>query len=385
MIFLKTRKTATVKVACFQGSAGPAEYHLMMIPESQGSFLKQAEDLYQIYQETLRQLRLKMETAVFQRFFCSDLANQAEALQAAFFSCGKDTTLSAVSLVEQPPLPPARVALWAYHLADSQLVKTGSTNFLSLSRGKLSHHWLTGITAAGNSAYRQSWKVFRQCTRLLQKKGMTLPDNLIRTWLFVRDIDNNYQGLVAARKEFFATCGLTPETHFVASSGIGGGSSDRQALVTLDAYAISGIGKEQISYLSAPEHMSPTYLYGVTFERGTAVSYSDRKHVINSGTASIDRAGRILYPEDVQAQFERTLDNISALLSPAGATLKEVATFTGYVRDPADQKRISQAMEALFPETPFLILLAPVCRPGWLVELEGLAVIPASYPHLPSF
>jgi len=34
---------------------------------------------------------------------------------------------------------------------------------------------------------------------------------------------------------------------------------------------------------------------------------------------------------------------------------------------------------------PVQVVVAPVCRPGWLVEVEGLAIIPASNPDLPPF
>ena len=37
------------------------------------------------------------------------------------------------------------------------------------------------------------------------------------------------------------------------------------------------------------EDVNRTYEYGVTFERGTAVTYGDRRHVFIAGTASIDR------------------------------------------------------------------------------------------------
>ena len=47
----------------------------------------------------------------------------------------------------------------------------------------------------------------------------------------------------------------------------------------LDAYAVDGLQAEQIRFLHAPEYLNPTYEYGVTFERGTAVEYGDRKQI----------------------------------------------------------------------------------------------------------
>jgi enamine deaminase RidA (YjgF/YER057c/UK114 family) len=214
---------------------------------------------------------------------------------------------------------------------------------------------------------------------------MTLADNLIRTWLFVQNIDANYQGMVAARKEFFAEHGLTPETHFVASTGIEGTSANPASKILLDTYAIGGVRQEQIKYLSALDHLSPTHLYGVTFERGTSIAYRDRKHIFLSGTASIDHQGKILYEGNLSGQIDRTVENVEALLKPAGATLKDMCVLIAYVRDPGDQAFVWKQIRERFGDIPMDVIVAPVCRPGWLVEIEGMAIIPASTPELPAF
>ena len=61
----------------------------------------------------------------------------------------------------------------------------------------------------------------------------------------------------------------------------------------MDTYAVKGLQPGQIQFLYAPTHLNPTYEYGVTFERGTAVTYGDRKQIFISGTASIDNKGEI--------------------------------------------------------------------------------------------
>ena len=128
--------------------------------------------------------------------------------------------------------------------------------------------------------------------------------------------------MVDARAEFFADHGLTPDTHFIASTGIEGSTARPDAKVSMDAYAIAGVRPEQLSYLAAPDHLSPTHTYGVTFERATSVAYRDRNHIILSGTASIDPEGNILHPGDMPRQLDRTLENMEALLAKAGATLR---------------------------------------------------------------
>ncbi len=285
-----------------------------------------------------------------------------------------------MSWVRQHPAPPAKVSLWAYHVSDpvrTDKIKDGNT--LTMKRGGLSHHWTTGITSLNkNTSYEQTKCIFEKYNTILQRRGMSLADNVIRTWLFVQNIDANYHGMTEARKEFFAKHGLTQDTHFIASTGVEGDYINPAAMVTMDAYAISGIRQEQIKFLSAPDHLSPTYLYGVTFERATSIDYKDRKHIFISGTASIDRKGEILHPGDVSRQLERTLENTEALLKQAGATFKDMCVFIVYVRDPSDYIAAQQMMRKRFSDAPIDVVLARVCRPGWLIEVEGMAIIPVS-------
>jgi hypothetical protein len=64
-----------------------------------------------------------------------------------------------------------------------------------------------------------------------------LADNCVRTWFFVRDVDTQYAGMVRARRENFIQQGLTPSTHYIASTGIGGGPADTKALIQMGTYA----------------------------------------------------------------------------------------------------------------------------------------------------
>ena len=167
---------------------------------------------------------------------------------------------------------------------------------------------------------------------------------------------------------------LTEETHFIASTGIEGRYFDPMVFVTMDTYAVSGICPGQIRYLYAPEHLNRTYEYGVTFERGTAVTYGDRRHVFISGTASIDRYGEIVHAGDVIKQTSRMIENIEALLKEADATLNDIMQAVIYIRDTADYARVKRYIDEHHPSLPYIIVRAPVCRTGWLVEMECTAV-----------
>lgn len=219
----------------------------------------------------------------------------------------------------------------------------------------------------------------------LRSSGMTMADHVVRTWWYVQNIDADYQDLVDARREFFTARRLTADTHYIASTGIAGRHAEVAAKVALDSYAIHGLRPEQVEHLSAPDHLCPTHEYGVTFERATAVAYADRRHVFVSGTASIDRAGRIVRTGDTIGQLDRTLENIEALLGKAGANLGDLAVMLVYLRDPADGPLVEAALRERVGTVPFVLVEAAVCRPGWLVEIEGIAVVPTHRPELPPF
>jgi enamine deaminase RidA (YjgF/YER057c/UK114 family) len=381
---------ASVRLSRFRGASGVEEHHLVIQPAARGGVEAQLKALEAAYRSALAQQGLGGQTAVLRRFFCSDLANQREALASRPFSnpLAPDEPC-AISWVCQPPGLGAKVSLWAYHVRDpgGALERVNEDSALTLRRGRLAHHWKAGMTCpSAKAAYGQTQGVLEEYESFLRRHGMNLAENALRTWFFVQNIDADYQGLVKARREFFATRGLTADTHFIASTGVGGAHADVASQVALDAYAVSGLTPGQVRFLAAPDHLSPTHIYGVTFERGTAVSYRDRRQVILSGTASIDREGRIMHPGDVLRQLDRTLENMQALLAQAGAGLADMGVFIVYLRDlGGDHDVVQREMQARFGKAPMIIVAGAVCRPGWLIEIEGLAVVPADNPALPAF
>lgn len=378
-----------VKVSGFRSEGAASEYHLTIRPVHYGSAQEQLESIQKAYAKLLDTLSIGLDTAVFRRFACSDLPNQAEALEANCIS-NPDTESSAcaVSWICQPPRPPSKFALWAYHIVDPNgpLALSKKGPFVSLQRGRLEHHWITGLTATDcESPYSQCEGIFGKYLACLKETGQVLADEVIRTWFFAKDVDAHYQGIVDARNAVFARYGLGADTHTIASTGIEGGNADVKAKVTLDAYSIKGVEGRQIQFLEAPDYLSSTHRYGVLFERGVSIAYRDRKHIFISGTASIDRNGEILYPGDLFRQWERVLENMQALLEGAGASLEHLNVMIVYVRDPSECQRLNEWMLDRFPVTPFMVLTAPVCRSGWLVEIEGAASVKDRNPELPEF
>ena len=368
---------AGADVFCFDCGTDVREYHAMIqITDRRLPFAVQLEAVISAYDDLLN--RLPDTQAVFKRYFLSDAANQADDVVVA------DVTDCAKSIIQQAPLNGTKVALWVWLMTG---VQTGMTKsgLYEVRHGDFRHLFnASAHNLAANSEY-QMRLLFNEYVMQLAEEGCTLADNCIRTWLFVNDIDLNYGGVVRARNQVFFTQGLTQNTHFIASTGIGGRQQDPNVLSQMDNYAIAGVKPEQIHYLYAPTHLNRTSDYGVSFERGTYVDYADRRHVFISGTASINNKGEVMYAKDVEQQTRRMWENVEALLAEAECTYDDVCEMIVYLRDIADYDLVCALYQERFPGKPVVIVHAPVCRPGWLVEMECTAVKAIDKPELPKF
>ncbi len=113
--------------------------------------------------------------------------------------------------------------------------------------------------------------------------------------------------------------------------------------------------------------------------------YADRSHYFISGTASIDNEGVTLYPGHVLKQLNRTLENINSLLQAGEASLADMMYMIVYLRDPTDFDCVKEQLEKTLPLVPTIFVQAPVCRPEWLIEIEGVAIKAHDQPSYPLF
>ena len=362
----------------FDNGTAVKEYHVMIhVNSSRLPYTTQLEAVMNAY-NSLIDGPMKGAQAVFKRYFLSDAANQADEIIVS------DVTDCAKSIIQQAPLDGTKVALWVYLMTD---VQTGlsQSGLYEVRHGDFRHLWNgSAHNMAANSEY-QTRLLFNEYNMQLIEEGCTLEANCIRTWFFVNDVDLNYGGVVRARNQFFFTQGLTVHTHFIASTGIGGRQQDPNVLSQMDNYAIAGVKKEQIHYLYAPSHLNRTSDYGVSFERGTYVDYADRRQVFISGTASINNKGEVMYPKDIVKQTHRMWENVEALLAEADCTFDEVGEMVVYLRDTADYDLVKEMYEERFLGKPYVIVHAPVCRPGWLIEMECMAVKKIDKPEHAAF
>ena len=369
---------AIAKISQFDNGTEVREYHVMIrIDDAHLTFNEQLAAILDAYGQ-LREGELRGAEAVFKRYFLSDAANQQDAVLVA------DASECAKSVIQQAPLDGTKLALWVYMMTDVH-TRISKSGLYETAHGAFRHLWNgSAHNLAANTEY-QTRLLLNEYVMQLLEEGCKLSENCIRTWFFVNDVDLNYGGVVRARNNVFFTQDLTVHTHFIASTGIGGRQADINVLAQMDNYAIDGIRQEQITYLYAQTHLNRTSDYGVSFERGTRVDYADRRHVFISGTASINNKGEVMYRGDVRRQTHRMWENVEALLNEAGCSYDDVSEMVVYLRDTADYQVVSELYEERFADKPYVIVHAPVCRPGWLVEMECMAVKKVENPQFPAF
>ena len=344
--------------------------YIILSPEAKGSFNDRLNFLYLKLGNFLDAEKLENRTLQYCKVFLSDSQNQIKELEESLLyqEFLKGTNLT---IVEQTPLNGSKVSL---------LIKTTDDTTPILFHSLR----LTEEEAMGKDSYEQTHFLFNKYLQTIEGTDMTMERNLVRTWIYVTNIDVNYQGVVEARNDVFDQEGLTADTHYIASTGIGGATPVRHAAVAIDFLTVPNIKEEDKKYLQALEHLNPTHEYGVAFERGTRLtlpthtlhpegSQQFKQQYFISGTASIDKHGDVVYEGDIVRQTGRLLENIGALLKDGDATMNDIQYFIIYLRDISDYHTVDRLMQQFYPQIPRIIVEAKVCRPGWLIEMECIA------------
>jgi len=96
-----------------------------------------------------------------------------------------------------------------------------------------------------------------------------------------------------------------------------------------------------------------------------------------SGQAAIDAEGKVVGGDDMTAQADYIMDNITAILAAHGATLADVLNIRAYVTDMSRLSEYGKVRTARFTGTPPTVTTVEVSRlfvPGALIEVEIMAV-----------
>lgn len=127
-----------------------------------------------------------------------------------------------------------------------------------------------------------------------------------------------------------------------------------------------------IEHHLAPPGMTPGNGYS------HAVAASGRLVAI-AGQVAMDEHGSLVGPADPVAQVERVFENLQSALAVAGATFADVVKFGIFVTDisilPIIREVRDRHVDTAQPPASTAVQVAALFRPGYLVEIEALAVV----------
>lgn len=233
-----------------------------------------------------------------------------------------------------------------------------------------------GTLAAGRAA--QAEQMFQNAGAALAAHGFGWAQ-VVRTWIYFAHLLDWYGEFNQVRTAYYRRAGLgsdTPGAVFPASTGIQGRSLGEECFLDLLAVDTTACHHVTVHPLRKSARQEQAFRYGSAFSRGMAVELEGRKTVYVSGTASIDAQGATRHVGDAGAQGLDTLLSVAALLEEEGGGLEDICTATLYCKDREAFRAVQEALRLLrVPPVPWVCVLADVCRPELLVELDAVAVV----------
>ena len=208
-----------------------------------------------------------------------------------------------------------------------------------------------------------AYDMFAQARHALIDRGLAFSD-VVRTWIYVRDIARNRAAFEQGRNRFFGERGLE---RLPASTCVEGALVDGSTSLAMDLYAIAAHPAVAVSAI-AP---------GLTGQAVTVVE-PGRLSLYVSGTASpatpATLAGRddVVAPRDLQGQLDGVFRNVRSLLDQAGMTFADGMSAKAYLKHARDYPTFCEAARShgLADDVPATVVVADIGRPECLCEIE---------------
>jgi enamine deaminase RidA (YjgF/YER057c/UK114 family) len=129
----------------------------------------------------------------------------------------------------------------------------------------------------------------------------------------------------------------------------------------------------RIEHHLAPDGMAPGVGYShAVVARGTRV-------IAIAGQVAMDERGELVGPDDPRAQSEQVFENLRRALAAVGATFADVIKVSVFTTDisilPVVREVRDRFVDTDNPPASTAVQVAALFRPGYLLEIEALAVI----------
>lgn len=371
------------------------ELYLLCRPEAAAGrdVARQAESACRILDEALRAAgatpqHIAQETVFFANIR-EDLGTFRQVRRRILRQADTDSVAPASTFIEQPPLgsearleiaafavvprdPGAAPAwhLWGRSACDCDDCSRVDARLFVVGGHK--HLHAGNIYGASGSVFDEACSMFSSAQELLARAGMGF-EQVVRTWIYLRDIDRDYDDLNRARRRFFENTGIEVRP---ASTGIQGGPFPAEHSFSMGLYAIAAPEPLEVGVMTTPT-LNEAWTYGSDFSRGLRVAEANKTALYISGTASVDEDGRTAAVGDFAGQVERMLLNLSTLLQAQNASFADLLSAVTYLKNAADLPVLRRILcDRGLGDLPNALVRADVCRPGLLCEIEAVAALP---------
>lgn len=121
---------------------------------------------------------------------------------------------------------------------------------------------------------------------------------------------------------------------------------------------------------------------------GVAKPFANYSHVVTAagaqklvfcaGQVAADATGKVLPPDDFDAQAKMVMTNLEKALAAGGAKLSDVTKVTIYIVNPHDVPKARGILQTYFgvhPPASTLCVLRGLANPNFLVEIEAIAAV----------
>lgn len=378
-------------------------------PEAGHGLCDKLNDCYRQFSELIENNGLAKELTVKQSIFFA-ASSLPEYLQ------NKQKLVSCASLFF-PELPPTSIIsqapdngsvvleltlLEGVHPGELVTKETSGVRWSVFSRGSTRLVFAAGLNTEGNydDMLQQSTSSFELAGQILEAEGMSF-SNVVRQWNYIaqitKDIEvdgkssQHYQIFNDVRSKYYGTADF--ENGYPAATGIGmdwGGVVIDFVAVNPDAVQSVGI-KSPVqfdAYIYSKEVLAENCTVSdfcqttPKFERARLVNVCGAKWIFISGTAAIV-GQESEHQNSVEHQTEMTIDNIRRLISAENIRRFGIETVADptitylrvYVKYKADLEAVKQICCKHFTTIPLSFVVADVCRPELLLEIEGQAVL----------
>lgn len=371
---------------------------LMITPRGRGAFREQAREVLLAMRTILGKCPEPM-TITVQTVFLKDARDQAECKQLLAEFSGSNLPIT--NYVMQPPCCGAALALEAWAIGGKSVrVEHFGSHALAVAYDGVRWVYCAGLEPAVSlsGVHPQTLDALGRLRAALKQAGSSY-EHVVRTWFYLGDItepeagDQRYQELNRARTDFYrdirfhcsSLASNSAQSVYPASTGIGmvgrGLVASCLALETQrdDVFLLPLENPQQTPAYAYQAKYSPK---SPKFSRAVALGLGDYLTTWVSGTASIVNS-ESCHLGDPATQTEQTINNIERLISAenfvrhglkgAGASLHDLAKVRVYVKRPEDLAKCQEVCKRRLGGVPAVYVVAGVCRPELLVEIEGVA------------